>query len=434
MTPSKKLLILASPFLPLAWLTDTYLNSAMPLYGFAMAFILAMLVDAWCLWRTANINIKRLIESNIAVQTWNPVSLVIDNPNNIAIEMQIYDLHEDHVQSQSLPQSLCLNGHTQATLRYQVKATRRGNTQFNQVDCLLRSPWGLWHARRSVPCESEIRVQPNYKDVFEFSLLGDEQKLARMGNRQQRRRGEGTEFHQLREYQSGDAMRKIDWKASSRIGKLISKEFQDEQDQQLVFLLDTGRRMRHKDANVEHMDQTLNSMLLLAHVAAKQGDAVGFMAFGNNDHWCPPRKHKSMVKHLLDHCYDVNAGLVMSDYLLAAQRLIELQKRRALVIILTNSRDEDRDDLEKSVLILRKRHLVVVADLYESFIEETLQQSPNNFDESLQQLTTENFIRQRKEMHSSLKGLGAMCLDCTAEQLPATLLNSYQQIKHSGRL
>jgi uncharacterized protein (DUF58 family) len=77
---------------------------------------------------------------------------------------------------------------------------------------------------------------------------------------------------------------------------------------------------------------------------------------------------------------------------------------------------------------------VVVADLYESFLGDMLKQEPENFEHSLQLLTTENFMRQRQEMHSSLNSLGAICLDCTAEELPATLVNSYQQIKHSGRL
>jgi len=434
MTASKKLLMLAALFLPLALAADLYTPITVGLYVAATLFLLVVLLDFVRLWLTPRPQVTREIESNLAVQTWNPVTLKFVNESARHIKMMVFDLHGDDTQSQLLPQTLNLAGNSQADVRYQLKATRRGNTILKSVDCLLESPWGLWSLRRSIRCESQVRVQPNYKDVFEFALLGDEQKLARMGNRQQRRRGEGTEFHQLREYQSGDPMRKIDWKASSRIGKLISKEFQDEQDQQLVFLLDTGRRMRHKDHNVEHMDQTLNSMLLLSHVAAKQGDAVGFMAFGNDHTWCPPRKHKGIVKHLLDHCYGLNAGLVMSDYLLAAQRLIELQKRRALVIILTNSRDEDRDDLEKAVLILRKRHLVVVADLYESFLGDMLKQDPENFEQSLQVLTTENFMRQRQEMHSSLNGLGAMCLDCTAEELPATLVNSYQQIKHSGRL
>ena len=434
MTPSKKLLIIAALFLPFALAADIYLPLSIGLYLSAASFLFIMLMDGLRLWRMPSPDVEREIEANLAVQTWNPVKLTFINNSACNIKMSVFDSHDDNAQSKGLPQLLTLLSNSLANINYQLKATQRGDMKLDSVDCLFQSPWGLWHLRRKINCESQVRVQPNYKSVFEFALLGDEQKLARMGNRQQRRRGEGTEFHQLREYQNGDPMRKIDWKASSRIGKLISKEFQDEQDQQLVFLLDTGRRMRHKDEDVEHMDQTLNSMLLLSHVAAKQGDAVGFMAFGNNHTWCPPRKHKGIVKHLLDHCYGLNAGLIMSDYLLAAQRLIGLQKRRALVIILTNSRDEDRDDLEKAVLILRKRHLVVVADLHESFLSDILKQDPEDFEQNLEMLTTENFMRQRQEMHSSLKSLGAMCLDCTAEALPTTLVNTYQQVKNSGRL
>ena len=434
MTPSKRLLIIAALFLPVALAADFYPPITTGLYIAAALFLLLMLFDAVHVGLTPMPNAERKLEANLAVQTWNPVTLTFTNATSRKVRMSVFDSQNENTQSQGLPQTLILPPNSEVIISYQIKATQRGNLQLDTVDCLLQSPWGFWHLRRHIDCKSQVRIQPNYKSVFEFALLGDEQKLAKMGNRQQRRRGEGTEFHQLREYQNGDPMRKIDWKASSRIGKLISKEFQDEQDQQLVFLLDTGRRMRHKDDEVEHMDQTLNSMLLLSHVAAKQGDSVGFMAFGNNHTWCPPRKNKAIVKHLLDHCYGLHAGLVMSDYLMAAQRLIGLQKRRALVVILTNSRDEDRDDLEKAVLILRKRHLVVVADLHESFLADILKHDPENFEQSLEMLTTESFMRQRQEMHRSLNNLGAMCLDCTAEELPAMLVNSYQQIKNSGRL
>ena len=92
---------------------------------------------------------------------------------------------------------------------------------------------------------------------------------------QRRRRGEGLEFHQLREYREGDSQRQIDWKATSRSGQLISREYQDERDQQIMLLIDCGRRMRAQDDELSHFDHVLNAALLLAYVGLRQGDAVG---------------------------------------------------------------------------------------------------------------------------------------------------------------
>ena len=85
------------------------------------------------------------------------------------------------------------------------------------------------------------------------------------------RRGEGMEFHQLREYRQGDSQRAIDWKATSRTARLISREYEDEKDQRVLLVVDCGRRMASKDGELSHFDHTLNAALLLAHVGAAPG-------------------------------------------------------------------------------------------------------------------------------------------------------------------
>ncbi|WP_241086137.1 DUF58 domain-containing protein [Candidatus Vondammii sp. HM_W22] len=167
----------------------------------------------------------------------------------------------------------------------------------------------------------------------------------------------------VREYRAGDSLRQIDWKATSRYRKLISKEYQDERDQQVVFMLDCGRRMRHAETGRMHLDEALNAMLLLAHAAAERGDAVGFLPFGGSRRWLPPRKGGNLVRQLLYRTYDLESTLSAADYLVAAGELMSLRQRRALVIIITNTRDEESADLITGVQMLKRKHLVVVANL-----------------------------------------------------------------------
>ena len=74
--------------------------------------------------------------------------------------------------------------------------------------------------------------------------------------RASRRRGGESEFERLREYRRGDEYRSIDWKATARRQKLISREYQLESNQNLMFLLDAGRLMTARDGAASRSSTT----------------------------------------------------------------------------------------------------------------------------------------------------------------------------------
>ena len=155
-------------------------------------------------------------------------------------------------------------------------------------------------------------------------------------------------------------MRAIDWKATSRLKKIIAKEYQDERDQQIVVLLDCGGRMAHSDGKLSHLDETLNAVMLLSHIAVKQPDAVGLMTFGGVDRWIAPIRpygQSATVKQL----YDLRPTREAPDFLGAANLLMQRMRKRALVIIVTNTRNDEQQALTEAITLMRKRHLVLMA-------------------------------------------------------------------------
>src|SRR5262249_9026035 len=150
----------------------------------------------------------------------------------------------------------------------------RGTFEFAGCSVRLHSHLRLWRQRRGVPVRQTRRVDPNFAPLAQLALTGTEQASRLIGAHRKRRRGEGTEFRQLREYRIGDALRQIDWKASQRARKLISRDYQDERNQQIMLLVDTGRRMLARDGALAHFDHVLNAALLVAYIALRQGDAV----------------------------------------------------------------------------------------------------------------------------------------------------------------
>jgi uncharacterized protein (DUF58 family) len=182
------------------------------------------------------------------------------------------------------------------------------------------------------------------------------------------------------------------------------------------------------------MDQALNAMLLLAYVASKQGDAVGFLTFGGVRRWHPPRKGADVIQKLLGSTYDIEASTEAADYLEAARQLMPLQRRRALVVVITNTRDEDSDDLVAAIRLLAQRHLVVIADLREDILDQAQQQSVHDFRSALRFQGVQDYLEKRSHNHEQLRYHGALTLDLLAKQLPVALVNEYQMIKASGQL
>ena len=104
-----------------------------------------------------------------------------------------------------------------------------------------------------------------------------------------RRRGGENEFERLRDYRRDDDYRAIDWKATARRQKLITREYQHESNQTVLCMLDAGRLMTARTAGLSLLDHALNAMLMLSHVAARAGDQVGLLAFADGiERYAPP--------------------------------------------------------------------------------------------------------------------------------------------------
>jgi len=394
----------------------------------------AALLDGLLSLRRPDLTLKREVHHNLPVAAWNNVILKIASKARDPLTLQLHDRCDPDFRVQDQPNSFTLAPARCATIRYQVFPTKRGHYTFKGADIFVNSPLHLWQKKWFFPCSSEIKVFPNFEEIGHFALLATHHHLSMMGIRKLIRRGEGNEFHQLREYRQGDELQKIDWKATSRYRRLISKDYQDERDQQIIFVLDCGRRMRHTESGKSHLDQALNSILLLAYVASRQGDGVGLYSFGGTEKWLPPRKQEDSVRELLRGMYDIKSSTNAADYLRATQDLLALQNRRSLMVIITNSRAEDYDDLLKMTRQLRRKHLVVIADLRERILDESLLPPITGLTDAVRYQALQHYLAKRKNLLKQLQHLGIYTLDVTAEQLPASLVNRYLEIKSSGSL
>lgn len=299
----------------------------------------------------------------------------------------------------------------------------------------LPSPLRLWRQRRYLEARGETRVYPDFARLYGAELMAVDHWLNQIGVRGGQRRGLGLEFHQLREFRDGDTLRQIDWKATARKRTPIAREYQDERDQQILFLLDCGRRMRSQDGDLSHFDHALNASLLLAYVALRQGDAVGAMTFAGDDRrHLPPGKGSAQLGALLNTVYDLQTSQRPADFPEAVQAVLSRQRRRALVILVTNLRDEDDEELLGAVKRLGRQHRVLVASLREEVLDTLRQEPVARYEQALAYTGTIDYLNARNGLHEKLAAHGVPVLDARPSELGPELISRYLGWKRAGVL
>ncbi len=399
---------------------------AEPWWGM-MGFVIGIvtLFDALVVFVLRPPKVERTLPGRLAVGVEGEVALRLVNTTRRHLHVAVYDGVPERCECEAFPWRGWIRGKGYLDLNYPITLPERGEIAFGKTSVLLTSLLGLWSRNCLVGKEGSVKVYPNYQPVLTYALLAMAHRQEHTGIIRKNRAGLSRDFHQLRDYQMGDSLSQIDWKASSKRQSLISRDFQEQLDQSVILMLDCGRRMRTIDGEISQFDHCLNSMLLLSYVALRQGDQVGILSFGGTDRWLPPVKGAPAMTTVLNHLYDYETSPFPSDFSEAAERLLRHQRRRSMVVVMTNLRGEDAEELREPLRKLRQKHIVVLASLRESGIGEMLDGDLDTFDDALGYLAAQDYAAEREGVLAALRADGIVTLDETAQHFPIALANAY---------
>jgi uncharacterized protein (DUF58 family) len=404
-------------------------------WGLLLVLVLISLIDALRLTRLPSPHLQRQLPGSLALGRWSEVRITIEHDFSQPLTLKVFDHVPEGLSFENLPQPITLLPGEHGQLGYRLRPLSRGHFGFERCEINLPSTLRLWTSRRYVPLIDDTRVYPDFARLYGGQLLAVDNWISQLGVRQRQRRGLGLEFHQLREFREGDSLRQIDWKATARQRTPIAREYQDERDQQIVFMLDCGRRMRSQDGDLAHFDHALNACLLLSYVALRQGDAVGITTFaGEQHHYLAPVKGPGQLNVLLNSVYDLKCTQRPADYSIAVRQLLVRQKRRALVVLVTNLRDEDDEQLLGAVKQLSRQHRVLVVSLREEILDNLRQTPVHTWQDALAYCGTIDFLNARAGLHERLIAHGVPVLDARPGELGAQLVSRYLNWKKAGTL
>ncbi len=425
-----------------AWLTIAILG-VLPMVGLVDitvwwgvfgALTVVAIVDALIAVMRAQPEAKRDLPHSLSLGVEHEAALVLENRRRTPLVFDVFDRVPDTIRYFDLPKRVRLPGGEGARITYRLEPTERGTFVFDGIDTRVSSPLRLWWRQSRIRLEDHVRVYPNFRAVARYALLATENRLSLLGIKKRQRRGVGTEFQELRDYQPGDPLRAVDWRATSRVRRVIARDYQDERDQQLLFLVDAGRRMHSRDGTLSHLDHALNAVLLLGHVALSQGDSVGLMSFGSEERWLSPAKGQQHLNALLNTVFDLQTDPIPGDVEGAVRRVLGKLRKRTLLVVVTNLRDETDEELVAGLSFAGRRHLVLLTSLREIALREASDAPIHDFDDALRYAATQHYLRHRSVAHARLAMAGVLHVDVAPNELAVQLVNQYLAVKASGRL
>ncbi len=324
------------------------------------------------------------------------------------------------------PRDLPMDADGVAFLSWPATLTTRGRYEAGPAVVRMASPFGLWWRQASAEAPAEVRVVPDFAPLRREGLLG-RAGVRKAPVRARRRPGGDAELERLRAYVPGDPFRRVDWKATARRGRVISRDLGQEVNQRVILLLDAGRLMSAELDGLAAFDHALSAAVVLANAALRQGDRVGFLVYDDEvRRWLPPRGGASVAAGILQASFDVFPSAAEADHALALRHLVSHVRARSLVVLLTHVADRVNGEAVTALVgALAGRHLPVAVWLRDPELDALA----DGADDPYTQGAAAHLLEERAEALTAVRRRGALVVDATPKALSASLLNRYLEVK-----
>lgn len=313
----------------------------------------------------------------------------------------------------------------------------RGLHALGDLRLVVQGPWGLVARSAVLPGRQEVRVEPALVDLSRTLALAASDRLD-LGSRRLRLRGGETEFESLREYVPGDEVRRVDWKAFARRGVPMVRELELERGQELLLLIDRGRRMRATSSEGENagwtkLDWALDAALQLAAVALAKGDRVGLAVFERRlERWIAPARGGRQMQRLAGAVFDCLPSDADADLERALSELAARHRRGATIVVLSDVADPLSLPRQRRALhAVSRRHKLVFAALDDPDLRAASALAPDAARHPAVRAVAGDLLEERRAGLIALGVSGIRVLDALPADLAGPLLAAWLDARHA---
>jgi len=378
-----------------------------------------------------NLRVERRMLRSASLGDSHEITLSIENRSEREYSLEVRDDLPEGIVAEPDIHTLVLEGRKRAELKYQLRPLRRGVFRFEKVYFQLHSRFRFWHRFTHRECPDELLVYPNMQQLSEYALLAKTNRLSLIGVRRTRKAGQDSNFERLRDYSTDDNYKHIDWRATARRTRLTVKQFQQDQSQRIVFLLDSGRLMTNEYQGLSLLDYAMNSILMLSYVALHQGDSVGLMCFSDHvEKYVPLKGGPNQMNRILHGLFDRFPTMKQSNYDEAFLYFSRHCRRRTMVVLITNVIDDvTASQVTGYLSTLSRRHLPVLVLLRDRRVFEAADNPALDESTLYRSAAAAQLLLWRSDVLRKVSDCGGLVIDAFPDQLTAPLVNQYLEVK-----
>jgi uncharacterized protein (DUF58 family) len=326
--------------------------------------------------------------------------------------------------------SLNIEPRERATLTTRVTPTRLGKYSWPEQAIRAAGPLGLaWWPRR-LSCSRQVQVLP---DIFRNA--GEVAGAAASGAQSGFAGGAGIEILRLRDYRSGDSPRAVDWKATARAGRLISRDFARDDGLQIVIVVDAGRSSSLRAGTLDRFGHYVNIAARLAQFAAERDDMVGLIIYADRPLAAvAPARGVAAVTRVRQMLAAAKVERTESNPLYAATKVRSLVRHRSLVVVLTDIDDASaQSQLAQAARFLLPKHLPFIAGISSAAAESMAHAGAREWLDPYRSLAAQEYTLGLQRKVAALNALGAPALVARPEHLEHAVFAAYRNFRRRRR-
>jgi len=396
----------------------------------------AFVVDGFLAGTQSRLRLDRQAPSQLHVDQPDRIVWMVENQGEFPLALALSDRVPDGARADPATLEVNVPPRSRTTFAYQLVASERGMAAFGDLDYRIRGPLGLAWLQKRLPARLDIRCLPTLASAKAAELAERRALLRQAGSHRYRWRGAGTSFESLREYSPQDDIRWVDWKATARLSRPISRNFEVERHQQVMILVDASRALTTFCGQRTKFDAMLEAAILVARTALDQVDGLGLIVFADQvDAYLHPRRERAQLKAVIENLYARQPRLVEPNFELALTLAAKRNSRRTLFILLTDvTVIEAARRMLLYLRILTPRHLPLIVTIADETLEQNELLEPRTALEFYRAGVATELMYERTLLLEEMRRAGAEVLDSRADQVAVRAIERYLDLKRRLRL
>ncbi len=392
-------------------------------YMFYSILFFLIFLDFLLIIRKKDINMKREHEKYLSIGVDNIIKISVENKTRKSFKLQVRDEYPVGFIVLKDTMNLNLKALSYYTVSYYVKPLKKGEYDFNIIYVRISGKLGLVARQYKYKISSKVKVYPNLIEVKKYLNLMTRSRIAQLGYKKRLSGGE-TEFDFLREYQTGDDYKHINWKATAKKNFPIVQVYQKEYNRNILVFLDTGRMMTTMYDYMTKLDFSVDASLILAAASKHQQDHFGLLAFSENIvSFLPPiGKGNKVLTDILAELYNIHPTFSKTDYKLAYKYSKSKIRKNSLIFIFSELYNKVvSKDLIMFLKLLNKNHKVNLISFEE--IEDEVKGN-DNYEITRWVVQKDQYI-EKEGIIRDLKKQGINVIRVNADNIKQKVVNSY---------